>query len=67
MAKFIKILVGKNDLSVAFNLEALESIDYKNKRVYTIGASESYHIYNQESWDKIINYVESNMYESVRK
>jgi len=61
MAKFIKIKVGVEKLPIAFNLDALECIDYNNNRVYTIGANESYHIHDQESWNKICAYVDSKM------
>lgn len=63
MAKFIKIKVGVEKLPIAFNLDALESIDYNNNRIYTLGSCESYHIHDQESWNKICVYIDSKMAE----
>jgi len=60
MAKFIEIKVGEDMVPYHFNLDAIESVDTKNKRVYTIGASEAYHIIDQESWCKILKYVWEN-------
>lgn len=60
MAKFIKIKVGEELLPYHFNLDAIEGVDEKNKRVYTVGASEAYHIVDQESWDMILKYVLKN-------
>lgn len=64
MAKFIKIKVGDEDkLEYGFNLESIESVDLKNKRVYTIGAEQPYHISDQKSWDAIMEFVVQNEYQ----
>lgn len=60
MAKFVRIKVGNDNLPYLFNLEAIESVDLQNKRVYTVGAHQPYHIYDQSSWDKIILYANEN-------
>lgn len=60
MAKFVRIKVGKDNLSYLFNLEAIESVDLQNKRVYTIGVDQPYHIYDQASWEKILKYTNAN-------
>ena len=60
MAKFVRIKVGKDNLPYLFNLEAIESVDLQNKRVYTIGVDQPYHIYDQASWEKILKYANTN-------
>lgn len=60
MAKFVRIKVGEANLPYLFNLEAIESVDLRNKRVYTVGADQSYHIYDQSSWEKILQYANAN-------
>jgi hypothetical protein len=60
MAKFVRIKVGKDNLPYLFNLEAIESVDLQNKRVYTIGVDQPYHIYDQASWEKILKYTNAN-------
>lgn len=60
MAKFVRINVGKDNLPYLFNLEAIESVDLQNKRVYTVGANQPYHIYDQASWEKILKYTNAN-------
>lgn len=60
MAKFVRIKVGEENLPYLFNLEAIESVDLCNKRVYTVGANLSYHIYDQSSWEKILKYANAN-------
>ena len=59
MANFAKIKVGEEGLEYFFNLDAIESVDLKNKRVYTIGADEAYHIYDEDVWRRILHYVET--------
>lgn len=62
MARFIRINVGVEEkIPYFFNLDSIEGVDLKNKRVYTIGSSESYHIAEQESWDRILRFVEKNL------
>ena len=41
--------------------ESIESVDLRNKRIYTIGADEPYHIYDDSSWKKIISYVSNDL------
>lgn len=60
MAKFVRIKVGNDNLPYLFNLEAIESVDLQNKRVYTIGIDQPYHIYDQASWEKILKYTNAN-------
>lgn len=60
MAKFVRIKVGEENLPYLFNLEAIESVDLQNKRVYTIGVDQPYHIYDQASWEKILKYTNAN-------
>lgn len=60
MAKFVRIKVGEENLPYLFNLEAVESVDLQNKRVYTVGANQPYHIYDQASWEKILKYTNAN-------
>lgn len=60
MAKFVRIKVGNENLPYLFNLEAIESVDLQNKRVYTIGVDQPYHIYDQASWEKILKYTNAN-------
>lgn len=60
MAKFVRIKVGEENLPYLFNLEAIESVDLQNKRVYTVGANQPYHIYDQASWEKILKYTNAN-------
>ena len=60
MAKFVRIKVGKDNLPYLFNLEAIEGVDLQNKRVYTIGVDQPYHIYDQASWEKILKYTNAN-------
>lgn len=60
MAKFVRIKVGNDNLPYLFNLEAIESVDLQNKRVYTIGVDQPYHIYDQASWEKILQYANAN-------
>lgn len=60
MAKFVRIKVGNDNLPYLFNLDAIESVDLQNKRVYTVGANQPYHIYDQASWEKILKYVNAN-------
>ena len=60
MAKFVRIKVGDENLPYLFNLEAIESVDLQNKRVYTVGANQPYHIYDQASWEKILKYTNAN-------
>lgn len=60
MAKFVRIKVGNDNLPYLFNLEAIESVDLQNKRVYTIGVDQPYHIYDQASWEKILKYTNVN-------
>lgn len=60
MAKFVRIKVGEANLPYLFNLEAIESVDLQNKRVYTVGADQPYHIYDQASWEKILKYTNAN-------
>lgn len=57
MANFVKIKVGMEGADYFFNLDAIESVDLKNKRVYTIGADQSYHIYDDDAWRGILHYV----------
>ena len=54
MAKFVRIKVGEANLPYLFNLEAIESVDMQNKRVYTVGVDQPYHICDQASWEKIL-------------
>ena len=60
MAKFVRIKVGNDNLPYLFNLEAIESVDLQNKRVYTVGVDQPYHIYDQASWEKILKYTNAN-------
>lgn len=60
MAKFVRIKVGNDNLPYLFNLEAIESVDLQNKRVYTIGVDQPYHIYDQASREKILKYTNAN-------
>lgn len=60
MAKFVRIKVGKDNLPYLFNLETIEGVDLQNKRVYTVGANQPYHIYDQASWEKILKYTNAN-------
>lgn len=60
MAKFVRIKVGEENLPYLFDLEAIESVDLQNKRVYTIGVDQPYHIYDQASWEKILKYTNAN-------
>lgn len=60
MAKFVRIKVGEENLPYLFDLEAIESVDLQNKRVYTVGANQPYHIYDQSSWEKILKYANVN-------
>ena len=60
MAKFVRIKVGEENLPYLFDLEAIESVDLRNKRVYTVGANQPYHIYDQASWEKILKYTNAN-------
>lgn len=60
MAKFVRIKVGEENLPYLFDLEAIESVDLRNKRVYTVGAHHPYHIYDQASWEKILQYANAN-------
>ena len=60
MAKFVRIKVGEENLPYLFDLEAIESVDLRNKRVYTVGAHQPYHIYDQASWEKILQYANVN-------
>ena len=41
--------------------ESIESVDLRNKRIYTIGADEPYHIYDDSSWKNIISYVSNDL------
>lgn len=61
MAKFVRIKVGEENLPYLFNLEAIESVDLRNNRVYTVGAHQPYHIYDQASWVKILQYAAANV------
>lgn len=63
MANFIRIFVGDGNLPIALNIDAIESVDYVNARVYTIGASgeDCYHIKDENSWKRICMVVEDNM------
>ena len=60
MPKFVRIKVGEENLPYLFNLEAIESVDMQNKRVYTVGADQPYHICDQASWEKILKYANVN-------
>lgn len=60
MAKFVRIKVGDANLPYLFNLEAIESVDLQNKRVYTVGVDQPYHICDQASWEKILKYTNAN-------
>lgn len=60
MAKFVRIKVGKDNLPYLFNLETIEGVDLQNKRVYTVGSNQPYHIYDQASWEKILKYTNAN-------
>jgi hypothetical protein len=60
MAKFVRIKVGEENLPYLFDLDAIESVDLQNKRVYTIGVDQPYHIYDQASWEKILKYTNAN-------
>lgn len=60
MSKFVRIKIGEEKLPYLFNLEAIESVDLRNMRVYTVGASQPYHIYDQASWEKILQYATAN-------
>ena len=62
MAKFIKIRVGDDKSEFYLNLESIESVELKNKRVYTIGAEQPYHFSDQKSWDEIMDFVYRNKY-----
>lgn len=61
MSNFIRINVGEDNLPIIFNIESIESVDLTNKRIYTIGADEPYHIYDDSSWKKIISYVSNDL------
>ena len=60
MANFAKIKVGNDSLDYFFNLDAIESVDIKNKRVYTVGADQPYHIYDEDTWRGILHYIDTN-------
>lgn len=63
MARFIRINVGVGDLPIALNLDSIESVDYVNRRVYTIGASgaDCYHISDADSFTRICRFVDENL------
>ena len=60
MAKFVRIKVGEENLPCLFDLDAIECVDIRNRSVYTVGANQPYHICDQSSWDKILQYASEN-------
>lgn len=62
MARFIRILVGDGRLPFALNLDAIESVDFVNHRVYTVGAAggDAYHISDDGDWERILSFVRDN-------
>ena len=65
MAKFISAKIG--DCKYALNLESIESVDYTNRRVYTIGADKAYHIEDVRTFAKICVWVEKNLLSGEEK
>lgn len=61
MAKFTNIVVGECNVRYALNLESIESVDLSNRRVYTLGSQDPFHIYDEDSWAKIMQYVNQNL------
>ena len=57
MAHFVKIRLSGEGNGTMFNLDAIESVNLDFRSVYTIGSTNPYVINDDESWDKIIDYV----------
>lgn len=59
MANFAKILVGEKKFPYLLNLDSIESLDLEHRRVYTIGSSDAYSIYDDDSWRALLHWVKT--------